>query len=69
MLFKGVLIGLGGMRILQNVRHAFGIPALTKSRFGKNQSHKVLTPDRLFHSLVLHCLSNKLSMGFQSRNC
>ena len=32
-------------RILQNVRNAFGIPALTKSCFGKNQSYKALTPD------------------------
>ena len=30
----------------QNVRHAFGIPAMTKSRFGKNQSYEVLTPAR-----------------------
>ena len=26
------------------MRHAFGIPGLTKSCFGKNQSYKVLTP-------------------------
>ena len=33
------------------MRHAFGIPALTKSRFGrfgKNKSYEVLTPDRRF---------------------
>ena len=29
--------------------HAFGIPALTKSRFGKNQSYEVLTPDGRFN--------------------
>ena len=31
-------------RIRQNVRHVFGIPAMT-SRFCKNQSYKVLNPD------------------------
>ena len=36
------------MRIWQIVHHAFGIPALTKSRFGKNQSYEVLTPDQRF---------------------
>ena len=36
------------MRIWQNVGHAFGIPALTKSCFGKNQSYEVLTPDRQY---------------------
>ena len=43
MLFKGVL--------------AFDIPALTKSRFGKNQSYKVLTPDRGY---VLGTQKNRL---------
>ena len=28
------------------MRHAYGIPAMTKSSFGKNQSSEVLTPDR-----------------------
>ena len=28
------------------MRHAFGIPALTKSGFGRNQSYEVLTPDQ-----------------------
>ena len=36
------------MRIGQNVRHAFGFLALTKSRFGKNQSYEVLTPDQRY---------------------
>ena len=27
------------------MRHAFDIPAMTKSRFGKNKSYEVLTPD------------------------
>ena len=30
------------------MRHEFGIPALTKSRFGKYQSYEVLTPDQQF---------------------
>ena len=30
------------------MRHASGIPALTKSRFGTNQSYEVLTPDRRY---------------------
>ena len=36
--------------------HAFGIPALTKSRFGKNQSYEVLTPDQRYTKMpqVLH---------------
>ena len=33
---------------LTELCHAFGIPALTKSRFGKNKSDEVLTPDRRF---------------------
>ena len=39
------------------MRQAIGIPALTKSRFGKNQNYKVLTPDRRY---VLLNLLNKL---------
>ena len=48
MLLKGVLIGL-------ELRE-FGIPALTKSRFGKKQSYEVLTPDRrykCFHDRIV----------------
>ena len=30
------------------MRHVFGIPALTKSRFGKNQTYEVLTTDRRY---------------------
>ena len=30
------------------MRHAFGIPALTKSHLGKNQSCEVLTTDRQY---------------------
>ena len=30
------------------MHHAFGIPALTKCSFGKNQSYEVLTPDRRY---------------------
>ena len=47
MLLKGVQIGLE-IRELDRmiVHHVFGIPALTKSRFCKNQSYEVLTPDR-----------------------
>ena len=37
--FKGGSNWSRTMRIRQNVRHAFGIPALTKSHFGKNQSY------------------------------
>ena len=33
-------------RILQNVRHVVGFPALTKSCFGKNRSYEVLTPEQ-----------------------
>ena len=36
--FKGGSNWSRATRIWQNVRHAFGIPALTKSSFGKNQS-------------------------------
>ena len=35
------------------MRHAFGIPTLTKSRFGKYQSYKVLNPDRRYGHLVI----------------
>ena len=59
MLFKGVLIGLE-LREFDNVRHVFGIPALTKSRFGKNQSYEVLTPDRRYITLI------NLDVGLQS---
>ena len=33
--------------------HVFGIPALTKSRFGKNQSEEVLTLARRY--AAMHC--------------
>ena len=46
MLFKGVLIGLELREIDRMCGHAFGIPVLTKSRFRKNQTYEVLTPDR-----------------------
>ena len=39
------------------MRHAFGIPAMTKSRFGKNQSYKVLAPDLRYvinASIIMH---------------
>ena len=42
------------------MRHAFGIPALTKSQFGKNQSYEVLTPNRrymVFASVVFVSLT------------
>ena len=42
--FKGGSNWSIATKIWQNVRHAFGIPALTKSRFGKIQSYKVSTP-------------------------
>ena len=38
-------------RIWQNVCHVVVIPALTKSRFGKNLSNKVLTPEQQFISM------------------
>ena len=44
MLFKGVLIGLELQEFDRICPHAFGIPALTKSRFGKNQSYEVWLP-------------------------
>ena len=33
--------------------HAIGIPALTKSCFGKNQSYEVLTHDRRYDNLLV----------------
>ena len=48
MLFKGGSNWSRATRIGQNVRNAFGIPELTKGRFGKNQSYEVLTADRRY---------------------
>ena len=43
-------------RIWQNVLHAFGIPSLTKSHFGKNQSYEVLTPNRWYNNFTLNSI-------------
>ena len=43
--------------------HAFGIPVLTKSRFGKNQSYKVLTPDRQYTLKEDHPLIIPVKLG------
>ena len=60
------------------MRHAFGIPVLTKSHFGKNQSYKVLTPDQQFALLTLQvalhytgCLLLTFLKNnfFQKKNC
>ena len=57
MLLKGVLIGLELRKFDKNVRLAFGIPALTKSSFGKK------TELRGFHSRPTICQICKIS-GF-----
>ena len=40
------------------MRHAFGIPVLTKNHFGKNQSYEVLTPtdDINMQNIFFHLL-------------
>ena len=51
------------------MRHAFGIPAVTKSRFGKNQSYEVLTPNGqdvyfpVFGTSTLNPAHHKLDVG------
>ena len=40
-------------RIWQNVRHAFGVRALTKSCFSKNQSYELLSPNRQYFNLLI----------------
>ena len=57
--FKGGFNWSRATRIWQNVRHAFGIPALTKSRLSKNQSYEVLTPNRRYEPP--HVISNNVS--------
>ena len=54
MLFKAVLIVLE-LGEFDKVCHAFGIPVLTKSSFGKNRSYKVLTPDDMSFSRFFIC--------------
>ena len=51
--FQGGSTWSRAARVRQNVRHVFGIPALTKSRLGKKQIYEVMTPDQrdvLFHA-------------------
>ena len=64
MLFKGSNWSRAA-RISQNVRHAFGIPALSKSGFGKNQSYELLTFDRRYvlNTKIgyIYLISNKFS--------
>ena len=47
------------------MRHAFDIPELTKSHFGKNQSYEVLFPDRRYNSVLTKLKGSILhSQGF-----
>ena len=41
------------------MRHALGIPALTKSRLGKNHSYEVLTQDRRYATIKLEDYGQK----------
>ena len=50
------------MRIRQNVRHAFGIHTLTKSRFGKNQSYEALTPARRYDFTIHHVFISSIHL-------